>query len=158
MNLKCSLLVKEEDITFHSNTVPAELQHLNLIFPLTLNLLPTLMKLSFPAFCFTSLLLLEFSKSSRTKRSLDSLTRHSRDMCRASLFFSTNLVWKKHECVLRLSSKASLLHLNLSTQFKFFLLFLQVLLLWLVLLLLLLLPRFNVQVEDIRIFKAVNPA
>lgn len=63
---------------------------------LTLNLLPTLMKLSFPAFCFTSLLLLEFSNSSRTKRSLDSLTRHSRDMCRASLFFSTNLVWRRN--------------------------------------------------------------
>lgn len=69
--------------------------HLMVRIFLTLNLLPTLMKLSFPAFCLTSLLLLEFSKSSRTKRSLDSLTRHSRDMCRASLFFSTNLVWER---------------------------------------------------------------
>ena len=58
----------------------------------TLNLLPTLMKLSFPAFCFTSLLLLELPKRPRMKASLDSLTRDSSDMCRASLFFSTNLV------------------------------------------------------------------
>lgn len=78
---------------------------------LTLNLLPTLMKLSFPAFCFPSLLLLAFSKSSRTKPSLDSLTRHSRDMCSASLFFSTNLVCKAKEAVRPLYA-ASLHHIQ----------------------------------------------
>lgn len=68
----------------------------------TLNLLPTLMKLSLPAFCFESLLLLEFWKSSRTNLSLDSPTKHSKDMCRASLFFSTKRVcrhtdWRRDE-------------------------------------------------------------
>lgn len=59
---------------------------------LTLNLLPTLMKPSLPAFCLESLLVIEFSNSSRTNPSLDSDTKLSSDMCRASLFFSTNRV------------------------------------------------------------------
>lgn len=59
---------------------------------LTLNLLPTLMKPSLPALCFESLVVLEFSNSSRTNLSFDSHTKLSRDMWRASLFFSTNRV------------------------------------------------------------------
>lgn len=60
--------------------------------PLTLNLLPTLMKLSLPAFCLESLEVLEFSNSSRTNLSFDSHTKLSKDMWRASLFFSTNRI------------------------------------------------------------------
>lgn len=59
---------------------------------LTLNLLPTLMKLSLPALCLESLVVLEFSNSSRTNLSFDSHTKLSKDMWRASLFFSTNRV------------------------------------------------------------------
>lgn len=58
----------------------------------TLNLFPTLIKLSLPAFCFESLELELFSKRSRTNLSFDSHTRLSKDMWRASLFFSTNWV------------------------------------------------------------------
>lgn len=61
----------------------------------TLNLLPTLMKLSFPAFCLVSLLLfVDDSNNSRINLSLDSHIKDSRDICKASLFFSTNWVWK----------------------------------------------------------------
>lgn len=63
--------------------------------PNTLNLFPTLMKLSFPAFCLVSLLLfVDDSNNSRINLSLDSHIKDSRDMCKASLFFSTNWVWK----------------------------------------------------------------
>lgn len=57
---------------------------------LTLNLLPTLIKLSLPAFCLESLAVLEFSNNARTNLSFDSHTKLSKDMWRASLFFSTN--------------------------------------------------------------------
>lgn len=57
---------------------------------LTLNLLPTLIKLSLPAFCLESLAVLEFSNKARTNLSFDSHTKLSKDMWRASLFFSTN--------------------------------------------------------------------
>lgn len=61
----------------------------------TLNLFPTLMKLSFPAFCLVSLLLfVDDSNNSRINLSLDSHIKDSRDICKASLFFSTNWVWK----------------------------------------------------------------
>ena len=64
----------------------------------TLNLFPTLMKLSFPAFCFVSLLLLvDDSNKARINLSLDSQIKDSRDICSASLFFSTNWVWKKNQ-------------------------------------------------------------
>lgn len=67
---------------------------------LTLNLFPTLMKPSFPALCLESLLVAEVSNSSLTKLSLDSHTKLSKDMWRASLFFSTNRVcWHQQNTV-----------------------------------------------------------
>lgn len=56
------------------------------------------MKLSFPAFCFVSLLLfVDDSNKARINLSLDSQIKDSRDICSASLFFSTNWVWKKNQ-------------------------------------------------------------
>lgn len=63
-----------------------------------MNLFPTLMKLSFPAFCFVSLLLfVDDSNNARINLSLDSQIKDSRDIWSASLFFSTNWVWKKNQ-------------------------------------------------------------
>lgn len=84
------------------------------------------MKLSFPAFCFVSLLLfVDDSNKARINLSLDSQIKDSRDICSASLFFSTNWVWKKKSnkmlpSVLWWTSPSRVLSLEFSKKTKLF--------------------------------------